>query len=149
MRSSSPSHFRVNRLRTTTETLIPLLEEQGIALKPMNDRNNIFFEMKDFTAPGNLIEYYAGLLHPQALSSCIAAEVLAPEPDSMVLDMCASPGGKTSHIADIMNNTGVVIANELFTSRHRALIHTLERLGILNTIVTAYQAQEFPKRELF
>lgn len=58
--------------------------------------------------------------------------------------MCASPGSKTSHIAQLMNNTGLIIANELYPARQVALGNTFNRLGVLNTIITAYQAQEFP-----
>jgi len=77
------------------------------------------------TSPGNLLEYYTGFIHPQALTSCLASLALSPNPDSLVLDMCASPGGKTTHIADIMGNTGAIVANELYPTRHRALAHTI------------------------
>jgi 16S rRNA C967 or C1407 C5-methylase (RsmB/RsmF family) len=48
-----------------------------------------------------------------------------------------------------MDNSGIIIANELFPSRHVPLGHTLNRLGVLNTVVTPYQAQEFPLKERF
>jgi 16S rRNA C967 or C1407 C5-methylase (RsmB/RsmF family) len=63
--------------------------------------------------------------------------------------MCSSPGGKTTHIADIMRNTGLIIANELYPSRHIPLSDTVSRLGIINVVLTAYQAQEFPLRQKF
>jgi 16S rRNA C967 or C1407 C5-methylase (RsmB/RsmF family) len=48
-----------------------------------------------------------------------------------------------------MNNTGLLVANDLHLSRHTPLVHTLKRLGVLNTVLTAYQAQEFPLRQRF
>jgi NOL1/NOP2/sun family putative RNA methylase len=144
-----PVHIRVNRLRIDGEQLAQMLEEQGLYLKPMSDWQRIFYEMSENTSPGNLLEYYTGFIHPQALTSCLASLALSPNPDSLVLDMCASPGGKTSHIADIMGNTGAIVANELYPTRHRALAHTIERLGALNTVVTGYQAQQFPMRQPF
>jgi len=63
--------------------------------------------------------------------------------------MCASPGGKTSQLAQLMNNTGIIVANELYPNRHIPLASTLARLGVLNTVLTAYQAQEFPLNHCF
>jgi 16S rRNA C967 or C1407 C5-methylase (RsmB/RsmF family) len=75
--------------------------------------------------------------------------VLSPAKGSFVLDMCAAPGGKTAHLAQLMDNTGLIIANELFQDRHLSLGNTLDRLGVVNTVVTAYQAQQFPLKEPF
>jgi 16S rRNA C967 or C1407 C5-methylase (RsmB/RsmF family) len=75
--------------------------------------------------------------------------VLSVKQDTFVLDMCAAPGGKTSQIAQMMGNMGLIVANELYPSRHLALGNTLTRLGVLNTVLTAYQAQEFPLRVRF
>jgi len=48
-----------------------------------------------------------------------------------------------------MNNTGLIVSNDLYTSRHISLGHTLSRLGVLNAVVTGYQAQEFPLKQRF
>jgi 16S rRNA C967 or C1407 C5-methylase (RsmB/RsmF family) len=52
-------------------------------------------------------------------------------------------------MAQLMANTGIIVANELHVRRHAPLVHTLSRLGVLNTVLTAYPAQEFPLREAF
>jgi 16S rRNA C967 or C1407 C5-methylase (RsmB/RsmF family) len=52
-------------------------------------------------------------------------------------------------MAQLMDNTGMIIANELYPSRHSSLGHTLERLGVLNTVIAGYQAQEFPLKQHF
>ncbi|MBW1797392.1 MAG: RsmB/NOP family class I SAM-dependent RNA methyltransferase, partial [Deltaproteobacteria bacterium] len=79
----------------------------------------------------------------------LASIALGPKQGTYVLDMCASPGGKTSHLAELMNNTGFIVANELYPKRQIPLGHTLERLGVMNAVITGYQAQEFPMKHRF
>ena len=97
---------------------------------------------------GNRLKIEPGRLS-QALTSCLVPIALCPRSGSYVLDMCASPGGKTSQLAQLMNNTGIIVANELYPNRHIPLAHTLARLGVLNAVLTAYQAQEFPLKHCF
>ena len=144
-----PVHFRVNCIKVAPDRLVNILEARGITLKSMNDEGRRFYEAPDLKSPGNLPEYFSGYIHPQALTSCLAAMVLSPESDSLVLDMCSSPGGKTAHMADIMENSGIIVANELYASRHIPLGHTLIRLGVINAVYTEYQAQEFPLKQRF
>ena len=126
-----------------------MLSKNGFFCKRSFDNDETLHVVNEVTSPGNLLEYFLGYIHPQALTSCLASKVLCPKKDSYVLDMCASPGGKTSHMAQLMDNTGLIIANELYHSRHASLGHTMERMGILNTVITEYQAQEFPLRNRF
>jgi NOL1/NOP2/sun family putative RNA methylase len=149
LRRPLPVHLRVNRLKIEPGHLVKMFEGQGIAVKNTVVWDDSLYMAPALESPGNLLEYYLGYIHPQALSSCLAPWVLSPRPDSLLLDMCASPGGKTAHLAQWMNNTGLIIANDLYPSRHIPLVHTLARLGVLNTVVTAYQAQEFPLKQGF
>uniref|UniRef100_A0A915MSG9 SAM-dependent MTase RsmB/NOP-type domain-containing protein n=2 Tax=Meloidogyne TaxID=189290 RepID=A0A915MSG9_MELJA len=57
-------------------------------------------------------EYLAGHYILQGLSSFLPVMALAPQPNERILDMCAAPGGKTTHIASLMKNTGVLFAND-------------------------------------
>ena len=61
---------------------------------------------------------------------------LNPKPQDMVLDLCASPGSKTSQIASAMQNSGTLIANDVKMDRIRILSTTLERCGVTNTLAT-------------
>lgn len=144
-----PVHVRVNRLKARAEAVIESMRSRGIKMVSVSDRFRFFFQLEDVPHPGNLPEYHLGYIHPQALTSCLAALVLDPFPGSRVLDMCAAPGGKTAHISELMQNTGLVVANELVPARQSPLGHTLTRLGVLNAVVTGYQAQEFPLRNRF
>jgi len=149
LRRPLPTHIRINRLLVEPARLIHSLKEKGIRL----DRASLKFDTlclaTGLPSPGNLLEYFLGYIHPQALTSSMAGLVLSPERDSCLLDMCAAPGGKSSHCAEMMDNTGLIVSNDLYTTRHTALGHTLARLGVLNAVVTAYQAQEFPLRQRF
>ncbi len=145
----APVNIRINTLRTNPEKVKEDMKKRGISMTPSGDREGLFYEIDDSISSGNLPEYFMGHIHPQALTSCIAASVLRPQKESMVLDMCSSPGGKTSHMAAIMSNTGLIVANELYSTRRIPLGHTLSRLGVMNCIYTGYQAQEFPLREKF
>jgi len=142
-------HLRVNRIRIEPDPLLALLVEKGILLKRTSKRDDSLFIAPEIKSTGNLLEYFAGYIHPQALTSCLASLALSPGEDSYVLDMCAAPGGKTSHLAQLMGNTGIIVANELYPSRHPGLGHTLSRLGVINAVVTGYQAQQFPLKQRF
>ena len=144
-----PNHIRVNRLKAETDSVVKSMEGKGIHLEKASEKHDTLYLAPTLKSPGNLIEYFLGHIHPQALTSCLASIVLSPEKNSYVLEMCAAPGGKTSHLAQLMNNTGLIVANELYPSRHIPLGHTLERLGVLNTVITGYQAQEFPLKQRF
>jgi tRNA (cytosine49-C5)-methyltransferase len=144
-----PTHLRINRMLIEPASLIHLLEKKGIQLIQSSRRYDTLYLAPELTSPGNLLEYFLGYIHPQALTSSIAALALAPKDSSYLLDMCAAPGGKSSHCAQLMNNTGLIVSNDLYASRHISLGHTLSRLGVLNAVVTGYQAQEFPLKQRF
>ena len=144
-----PNHIRVNRLKAETDSVVKSLKGKGIHLEKASEKHDTLYLAPTLKSPGNLIEYFLGHIHPQALTSCLASIVLSPGKNSYVLEMCAAPGGKTSHLAQLINNTGLIVANELYPNRHIPLGHTLERLGVLNTVITGYQAQEFPLKQRF
>lgn len=144
-----PHHLRVNTLKSESATLLAVLEKKGIFLGKSMDSDDTLFVAPQDASPGKWLEYALGCIHPQALTSCLASLALSPGPGSCVLDMCASPGGKTSHMAQLMGNEGLIVANELQRRRHTALSHTLARLGVMNAIITSYPAQEFPFRGRF
>ncbi len=99
---------------------------------------------------GSTIEYLKGYYYIQDLSSCIAVEELEIHDGSglVVLDMAAAPGGKTTHIAQKLNNKGAIFACESNSSRLASLLFNLSRCFVQNTIVLNMKAEEINEYEL-
>lgn len=149
VRRPLPAHVRINSLKADSSSVTQEAASKGYRFERSHLTDDTLYTVKGPEAPGNMLAYYLGHLHPQALTSCLAAPALTPEPGSYVLDMCAAPGGKTAHLSALMEDRGLIVANDLHTGRHPALAHTLARLGVTNSVMTAYQAQEFPLRHRF
>lgn len=79
----------------------------------------------------------------QGASSMLPVMALAPQENERILDMCSAPGGKSSHIASIMKNTGVLFANDANRDRIKAVVANLHRLGINNCIVSCEDGCKF------
>lgn len=85
--------------------------------------------------PGGHPFHAAGIYYLQDPAAMAAAVLLDPRPGEWVLDLCAAPGGKTTHLAARMQNTGVLVANEVDPHRASVLAMNLERLGVTNAMV--------------
>ncbi len=92
--------------------------------------------------PGKHPFHLAGLYYLQDPSAMSAAELLGPRPGERVLDLAAAPGGKTTHIASLMQGKGLLVANEIKTKRLNHLVVNVERWGAANVVVT----NETPER---
>lgn len=88
------------------------------------------------TQPGKHPHHAAGLYYLQEPSAMAAAEILAPQPGECVLDISAAPGGKTTHLAALMKNQGVLVANEIHPRRAWDLAQNIERCGIRIATIT-------------
>jgi 16S rRNA (cytosine967-C5)-methyltransferase len=87
--------------------------------------------------------YAAGAFTPQSRASQLVATTLAARPGERVLDLCAAPGGKTTHLAALMEGRGEVVAVERHAGRARALRATCERLRATNVSVVTADAKDF------
>lgn len=143
-----PVHLRMNTLRAPVRQTRLRLEEQGVLLVKESPLDFVYRAV-NIGQPGHLLEFSLGLLHSQALSSVLAAFALGPEPDETVLDLCAAPGSKTSLLAQLMQNKGIIVANDRNPDRLIPLKANLKRLGVTNTVITRYPGQTFPKRFFF
>lgn len=94
---------------------------------------------------GNLIEHSLGYFYIQEAASMIPPIVLEPKPDDMVLDIAASPGSKTTQIAQYMENKGILIANDYTYERMKPLSINLQRCGVTNAMITLMEGQWFKK----
>jgi ribosomal RNA methyltransferase Nop2 len=144
--SPRPVVIRTNTLRTHRRDLAQALINRGVTLEPVGKWSKVGLQIFESTVPlGATPEYLAGHYILQAASSFLPVMALSPQPNERVLDMAAAPGGKTTHCAALMKNTGVIMANDPNKSRAKGLIGNVYRLGAQNVIVCSYDAREFPR----
>jgi len=94
---------------------------------------------------GNLIEHSLGYFYTQEAASMIPPVVIEPNPHEIILDIAASPGSKTTQIAQYMENKGILIANDYTYERMKPLCINLQRCGVSNAVVTLMEGQWFRK----
>ena len=141
-----PLVLRTNTLRTSRRNLAHALIARGVTLEPVGSWSKVGLQVFESQVPlGATPEYLAGHYILQAASSFLPVMALAPQEGERVLDMASAPGGKTTHIAALMKNTGCIFANDSNKARAKALIGNIHRLGAKNTIVCNHDAREFPK----
>jgi len=124
-----PLSIRTNTWKTNRQELLEVLQQEGIrgeasTLIPEGIQIRGIFSLQ------NLPSYQAGLFQVQDESSMLAAYLLAPEPGETILDACSAPGGKTTHLAQMMGNRGKIIANDYHPHRVKLVEESCRRLGI-------------------
>jgi 16S rRNA (cytosine967-C5)-methyltransferase len=133
--------LRANTLRGTAEALRAALP---VPARPAPGLPEGLVLDGPFDAWGSPL-WEQGLFMPQSRAAMAVARILDPRPDERVLDLCAAPGGKTTHVAALMEGTGSVIAVERHPGRAEALRRTARRMGAVNIEVrTADAAQAQP-----
>lgn len=139
--TSTPNSIRCNTLKISPEDLRVRLEAKGWAIsQPLEGFPEVMIvERESKLKPGELgksIEHLLGYFYVQEISSMLPMMALKPQPGEIVLDLCASPGSKTTQAAAMMKNSGTIIANEVNLGRVSILNSNLEKCGVTNTIVT-------------
>lgn len=135
--------IRINTLKIKRTQLLERLERAGIGYQVFT-----WYPLGlklDVESPGKTQENLLGYIHIQEELSMVPPLVLNPLPGEQILDLCASPGSKTTQISQMMNNRGLVIANEPSLGRVAPLRSNCERLGVLNVAVTRYDGRNFPR----
>ncbi|KAG0231082.1 rRNA (cytosine-C5-)-methyltransferase nop2 [Actinomortierella wolfii] len=140
-----PVTIRTNTLKTRRRELAQALINRGVNLDPIGKWSKVGLQVFDSPVPiGATPEYLAGHYMLQAASSFLPVMALAPQENERVLDMASAPGGKSTYIAALMKNTGMVFANDANKERTKALVANIHRLGVKNAVVCNYDGREFP-----
>jgi len=132
-----PKNFiRCNTLKMSSEKLFERLSKKWNIIQPYENHKEIMLLDQELEPGGlgNSMEHILGYYYIQEVSSMMSVLALNPEPDDLVLDICASPGSKTTQIAAKMKNSGTLIANDIKMDRIMILASNLERCGVTNTI---------------
>ena len=136
--------IRVNTLKISVDELKGRLEKKLILTPIPWCKEGFWVEHKEGRRDiGNLPEHSLGYFYIQEAASMIPPIVLDPKPGEIVLDMCAAPGSKSSQIAALMKNKGVLIANDYQGIRLAPLGINLQRMGITNSIITLMEGRFF------
>jgi len=127
---------RVNTLRADQEVVIKRMKRKGVVLERIPWLDTGFYgDFENTSTPGAFLEHMLGFYYVQGVPSMTTVEVLDPQPNETVFDLAAAPGGKTTHIAQRMQNTGRVIAIEQDRLRLSSLESNILRCGVTNAIV--------------
>ncbi len=128
---------RVNKKKRQPQELTEMIA----GLEPVKWCPNGYYAQKDII-DGNSPYHLGGLLYFQEPSAMAVVAALDIKEDDFVLDLCAAPGGKATHAAESLGDSGLLVANEIVKKRSTILAENIERMGIKNAVVT----NESPKR---
>lgn len=107
------------------------------------------YRLRDEESPGSSFLHWLGEYYVQEESAAIPVEILRPEENEKILDMCAAPGGKTTQIASKISNKGVVIANDSSAKRLQSLQMNTYRTGSACVTTTNYDGRNLPEDERY
>lgn len=133
---------RINTLKTTYDEVIEVLNKEKID-----------YQISDLVNDGIIINrsmvnhslFKEGKITVQDIASQMVTEVASPEEDSLVIDLCSAPGGKTSHMAAWMNNTGTIYACDVHAHKIKLMEKNFKRLGVTNVKTQLIDAREVHK----
>lgn len=140
--------LRWNPHKIKREQLFDLLKSSFERVEPLKWYRNAF-KLGPNDRPGKSIYHALGYYYVQEESAMAAPLVLAPKKSSVVFDMCAAPGGKTTHLSALMKNSGTIIANDRAIPRLKSLVSNVSRMGCINVVVTWNDARLIEAKELF
>jgi 16S rRNA (cytosine967-C5)-methyltransferase len=124
--------LRVNRLQVSRDQVLQAFADQNIAAQALDYLPDAIRLMQSAGKIRALPGFNAGWWVVQDASAQLASLLLAPQPGETIIDACAAPGGKTTHIAELMGNTGIIWAIDRAASRLKKVKQNCDRLGITN-----------------
>ncbi|MBI5047283.1 NOL1/NOP2/sun family putative RNA methylase [Candidatus Micrarchaeota archaeon] len=143
----APKSFRVNTIKATNAEIEERFESYGIEIK----KTAWYPEAYVSSNPdiGGTLEHFLGKIYIQELASMLPPLAVKEELKSanFVLDLCAAPGSKTTQISAIMDNKGLVVANDINYDRIKALKFNIEKTGSLNTMISNFDGRKFPDNQ--
>jgi 16S rRNA (cytosine967-C5)-methyltransferase len=124
-----PTYIRVNTLASTEEAIVQKLAEEGVELQKIEPLKYTYMVAGSKQPLNSLASYREGLFYVQDKASCFATEVAGPQPGKVVLDVCAAPGAKTTYLAQLMHNEGVIYSVDFSSKRMKTWKKETARMG--------------------
>ncbi|HYM70508.1 MAG TPA: 16S rRNA (cytosine(967)-C(5))-methyltransferase RsmB [bacterium] len=132
--ATPPSTIRLNTLRGAPDLIAARLADRGLCTEPSpwlpEGRRIVAAGDRRARASARQAAYNEGWFSPQDEASMLVARLLAPNPEETVIDACAAPGGKTTHLAALMENRGRIIACDVHPAKLDAVARQCARLGV-------------------
>lgn len=139
--------YRHNSLKMGRDEFLELLAEEGIEYeKTFLDS---FFSLKKINNPAETEVFKRGGAYIQGTSAGLASLLLDVKAEMSVLDLAAAPGGKTSHLAELMNNTGEIKALDISQKRLQLVRENLDRLGVKNVELKRADAANYEDQKQY
>jgi 16S rRNA (cytosine(967)-C(5))-methyltransferase len=136
-----PLYIRLNTLKASEEEIITDLGKEGVSVEKVSAVHHVFRITEAKQPLVKTESFRQGLLLTQDMASALVAEAAAPESAKTVFDVCAASGVKTSHLAMLMQNAGVIYALDYSKRGMRALKANLARLGVENVRLVVADAR--------
>ena len=141
-----PLYIRINTLKADLNETLITLKEQGVELEDVKQIPNFFKILKSPIPVPRTEEYVTGRIIVQQKASASVAHVMDLQENDTILDMCASPGGKTSHISALLPNSKNITAVDLNDERTKILRERLDLLGVRNVKMIQTDARDLHKK---
>ncbi|MBT5831968.1 MAG: 16S rRNA (cytosine(967)-C(5))-methyltransferase RsmB [Candidatus Latescibacteria bacterium] len=140
--------IRTNTLKNTPQELQTQLAQENIHTETIDQHP----QMLAVPHPSGLFQtktFQKGLFSVQGVGAASVIDLLAPQPNETILDMCSAPGGKTTAIAEKMQNTGTITAVDLYANRLKIVRQNAKRLHITNIHTLTADANQLPTAQKF
>jgi 16S rRNA (cytosine967-C5)-methyltransferase len=127
--SPPPTYIRLNTLVATEEAIVEKMSIEGVRMEKALPLQNAYKILEAKKPLNTLQSYREGLFYIQDKASCFATEAASPKQGNVVFDVCAAPGAKTTYIAQLMQNSGVIYSIDFSTRRLDAWKKENTRMG--------------------
>ena len=141
-------YIRVNTLKTTVEEVINLLNENNIKVEKSPYISEALIVDAGFSQLEELDIYKKGFIHIQDFSSMLVGKILDPQEGDFVIDVCSAPGGKSTYIAELMQNKGKILARDIHGHKLKLIQKNVKRLGIDIIDVEGFDATDLDHKLL-
>ncbi len=131
--------------KASVEECIRSLEKEGVRVN-VHPYLPYCLQLTGVDRPEALTAFLEGRITVQDVSSMLAGEIAAPRKGDLVLDVCAAPGGKSLHVADLLEGTGTVYARDLYEEKTDRIEENRKRLGAENLVIQKWDARVFDQQ---
>jgi 16S rRNA (cytosine967-C5)-methyltransferase len=128
--SNTPTYIRLNTLRTNEEKALEGISGEGVSLERVEELPCTYKVINTGKPLSRISGFNKGLFYVQDKASCLTSEVASPKAGMTVLDVCAAPGAKTTHIAQLMGNRGRIYSVDYSRRRMEVWIRETRRMSV-------------------